>query len=76
MNWRTQIAISYFLKEVLPGPAIVIATTIFITDCNKPCAELENYNLKEMADRVNKYIEDKNFFDKVYNLTEGGEENE
>jgi hypothetical protein len=47
MNWRTQIAISYFIKRVLPGPAIVIATTIFISDCNKPYAELENYNLKE-----------------------------
>lgn len=47
MNLRTQIAISYFIKEVLPGPAIVIATTIFVSYCNKPCAELENYNLKE-----------------------------
>ena len=47
MNWRTQSAISYFIKEVLPGPAIIIATTIFISDCNKPYAELENYNLKE-----------------------------
>ena len=36
----------------------------------------ENYNLKEIADRVNKYLEDKNSFDKVYNLTDGGEENE
>jgi hypothetical protein len=47
MNWRTQIAISYFIKRVLPGPAIVIATTIFVNWCNKPVAELENYNLKE-----------------------------
>ena len=47
MNWRTQIAISFFIKEVLPGPAIIIATAIFISDCNKPYAELENYNLKE-----------------------------
>ena len=47
MNLRTQIAISYFIKEVLPGPAIVIATTLFVSYCNKPCAELENYNLKE-----------------------------
>jgi hypothetical protein len=31
----------------LPGPAIVIATTIFVSWCNKPVAELENYNLKE-----------------------------
>ena len=47
MNWRTQIAFSYFIKEVLPGPAIVIATAIFVSWCNKPVAELENYNLKE-----------------------------
>ena len=37
----------------------------------------ENYNLKEMADRVNRYIEEqKNTSDKVYETKKVGEENE
>ena len=36
----------------------------------------ENYNLKEMADRVNKYLEEKKTFDKVNDIKQGGEENE